>query len=152
VGLHSAPPGSWGHHTHNPVIPQSSPGKPSVSLEKRCRHATPGSRPPGSTFSAVFLPRPKHSRPRRIRAGAGFSCAQPSKGLLACTASAMCCSDFITPRQLRLAGFSFEHCRGAHVSPITSRPSSHRHLLPLQSAPPGTSFAQHRSSPFPQAP
>jgi hypothetical protein len=41
---------------------------------------------------------------------------------------------------------------GRTVSPITSRPSSHRHPLPLQSAPPGTSFAQHQASPFPQAP
>ena len=33
-------PRAVGGTTHNPVIPQSSPGKPSVSLEKRCRHAT----------------------------------------------------------------------------------------------------------------
>jgi hypothetical protein len=32
----------------------SSPGKPSVSLEKRHRHATPSFMPLGSTFSAVF--------------------------------------------------------------------------------------------------
>jgi len=42
-------------HPHNPVIPQSSPGKPSVSLEKRCRHATPFFIPLGSTFSAVIF-------------------------------------------------------------------------------------------------
>ena len=37
------------------LLPNSSPGKPSVSLEKRCRHATPSFMPLGSTFSAVIF-------------------------------------------------------------------------------------------------
>jgi len=37
------------------LLPNSSPGKPSVSLEKRCRHATPSFMTLRSTFSAVIF-------------------------------------------------------------------------------------------------